>query len=432
MDRQGSGASTPLQETAHAHQDFTAAVARAANGGALRRLIGTLLEALAKAGRFDAAFISVVDRERSILRVDFTSTTGPEGLVPVGTNVPLPSDFPERAYLGVTRSVEDPQPDPDSRIAQSLGLRTYASVPVITADYRLFGMLCGASREPHEVTDDTVAVMEYFARLLVDQMARDAARSADRRARSAERRLSERMDFLAQAEHMLKTPLSVIGGWVEQLRAGTVPEADVPTVLATLSERVADLTTQVGRLLDEVASDVRTRHPSIEVRDLDEEVNALVRAFNGAAGAQRVVVHSGEHVVSPVDPALLAQVIAHLLDNSVKYSQPGTEIEVTVHRSGGRAHIVVTDQGVGLPEGVDIFAAFQRAPDGRAESATAGVGLGLHIVRNLLRAMRGEIVAEPRPNGATFIVTLPLAGTTDADPTAPGHGVDPDPGAAPT
>lgn len=400
----------PRAPTARA--DFTEAVIRAANGPALSQLIDTLLEALARSGGFDAAFVTVVDRQHDLLSVGYSSSHGPDGLVPVGTHVPLPPELPERAYTGVTRSREATVPDPDSRIARALGLRTYASVPIITADYRLYGMLCGASREAHEVTDDTIAVMEYFARLLVDQMARDASRASDERARIAERRLRDRIDFLAEAQHVLKTPLSVIGGWLEQLRAGTVPEADIPGVLDTLARRHDELTVQVERLLEEVAADVRARELRLEARDLGDEIGALIRAYNGAARGRRVRFRSVDQVVAQVDPTLLVQIVAHLLDNAVKYSEPHTTVEITVGRSGHAAYIAVRDQGIGLPDDVDVFAPFGRAhrPE---EERRPGVGLGLHIVRNLVHAMNGTIIAEANPDGgSTFTVTLPLTASS--------------------
>jgi signal transduction histidine kinase len=407
----GPASDTPRTPT---QPDFTEAVIRAANGPALSQLIDTLLDALARSGGFDAAFVTVVDRQHDLLSVGYSTSHGRDGLVPVGTHVPLPPDLPERAYKGVTRSREATVPDPDSRIAQALRLRTYASVPIITADYRLYGMLCGASREAYEVTDDTIAVMEYFARLLVDQMARDASRASDERARIAERRLRDRIDFLAEAQHTLKTPLSVIGGWLEQLRAGTVPESDVPGVLDTLARRHDELTVQVERLLDELAADVRARELRLEARDLGDEIGALIRAYNGAERGRRVIFHSAEQVVAQVDPTLLVQIVAHLIDNAVNYSEPHTMVDVTVGRSGHAAYIAIKDHGIGLPDDVDVFAPFQRARRPEKERRP-GVGLGLHIVRNLVHAMDGTIIAEANPEGgSTFTVTLPL--TASADP----------------
>jgi signal transduction histidine kinase len=106
---------------------------------------------------------------------------------------------------------------------------------------------------------------------------------------------------------------------------------------------------------------------------------------------------------------MLVQVVAHLLDNALKFSEPSTTIDVSIGRHGDRAHIVVQDKGIGLPEGVDVFAPFQRAPGAEARQ-TPGVGLGLHIVRNLVDAMNGEVLAESEPDrGAKFTVSLPLA-----------------------
>lgn len=374
-------------------------------------LIPTLLQALAGVGGFDAAFICAVDRTRGVLEVrDVHNAHSAE--VPTGVTVELPVGFPERAYLGVTRSAGDAPADPDSLIAQALGLATYASVPIITADYQLFGMLCGASRAPHQVSDDTVAVMEFFSRLIVDQMVRDAARHAARRAQTAEQQLRERAMFLAQAEHMLKTPLMIIDGYVDRLDRADVPAEERSAAMAMLRRNTRQLAVQIDRLLEEVKAEVRARdlHPVKD--DLLTATEALVTAHNQATGSRRVrfCPAADAPVWVDIDPALLDHVIAHLLDNAIKYSEPHVPVEVSVGEEPPWALITVTDQGIGLPDGIDVFAAFQRGQS-RATAERPGIGLGLHIVRNLLHAMGGEITAAPNPEkGSTFTVHLPLTG----------------------
>jgi signal transduction histidine kinase len=105
-----------------------------------------------------------------------------------------------------------------------------------------------------------------------------------------------------------------------------------------------------------------------------------------------------------VDPAALQQVLGHLIENAVKYSPDGGDITLCTFTANGEAYLEVADQGVGIPADVNLFAAFQRGE----EPDTAGTGLGLYIVRNLVEGMGGRITARRNPDkGSTFTVILP-------------------------
>ena len=121
------------------------------------------------------------------------------------------------------------------------------------------------------------------------------------------------------------------------------------------------------------------------------------------------------------DPSALHQVLGHLLDNAVKYAPTQSTIRVIGQRTPDGVAIAVVDEGPGLPDGVEIFDAFRRG-DPDQNGGAPGIGLGLHIVRNLVRAMGGSVGAAANPEGGTtFTVGLPAA---------PGPGRRPGPGAA--
>ncbi len=107
------------------------------------------------------------------------------------------------------------------------------------------------------------------------------------------------------------------------------------------------------------------------------------------------------------DRDALWQVLWHLVENAVKYSPHGGEIRIDARVDGPEMIIEVSDHGIGLPTGVDVFAAFTRGP--RSQVGTiAGTGLGLHIVRNLTSALGGTVTGtSSRDGGACFRVTLP-------------------------
>ena len=115
-----------------------------------------------------------------------------------------------------------------------------------------------------------------------------------------------------------------------------------------------------------------------------------------------------------VDDVLLEQVFVNLLENAAKHTPAGTPVEIGARALEDAVEVWVADRGPGLMPGSEarIFEKFQRGP-----GAAPGVGLGLTIVRGIVRAHRGEIRAEQRPGGgAIFRFTLPISGTP---PTVP-------------
>ncbi len=116
------------------------------------------------------------------------------------------------------------------------------------------------------------------------------------------------------------------------------------------------------------------------------------------------------------DPAELSVVFRNLLENAVKYSDDPVEVNVRVSANGdGRVSVEISDRGIGIPSGElrKIFQRFYRA--GRdVQRTAAGLGLGLFIVRNLVRRQGGKVVArsEGRGTGSRFVVTLRAAQQT--------------------
>lgn len=388
-----------------------AATVGASGTSSLERLVRPLLSALTEIGQFDAAYLTVVDWGRRQLEVRFVhNATGLD--VPEGHRIECPAGLAEKTFLGVTGSEDAGPPQLDGHVADGLGVADYVSVPIVTIQHRLFGTLCGANRARRHVADGTASVMEYFARLIVDHLARAEVARNQQRAALAEERLQDRAMFLADAEHELKTPLTVITGFVALLeeRSGGLSEPDAAAALAAINRNTQLLAEQVNRLLEEAMAEAKTRDLHLTAVDARDAIRPLIQAFAAASGGRdlRVDAEVGERV--SVDPAVLDQVLGHLLDNAIKYSSAETSITVRVRRAGPCVEIDVVDEGVGIPTDIDVFAAFQRGPADLVQGRV-GVGLGLHIVRNLTRAMGGEVIARRNADcGSTFTLRLPAAG----------------------
>jgi CheY-like chemotaxis protein/anti-sigma regulatory factor (Ser/Thr protein kinase) len=139
---------------------------------------------------------------------------------------------------------------------------------------------------------------------------------------------------------------------------------------------------------------VETSRPLIESRQHTLHVSAVPGAFFVDADATRI-----------------AQVFANLLNNSAKYSPPGSSITARVTREGHNAVVTITDNGVGIPQAMlsRVFDMFERV-DREAEVTPDGLGIGLTLVRRLVELHGGTVTAQSEGLncGSTFIVKLPL------------------------
>jgi signal transduction histidine kinase len=212
---------------------------------------------------------------------------------------------------------------------------------------------------------------------------------AEARATAAEDRLRSQTMLLAEAEHRLKTALAVITGWA-----------------STLEDRWIQL--DDGRkLLSDARAEIRLLDLAPVRLDLREVLEVNVATFHGLSQSH-VISHttaSDADVIVDVDPAALQQVLGHLLENAVKYSPTASTVTVAAKRDGDDVVIEVADEGIGMPDDIDVFAPFQRG-----DTAIEGTGLGLYIVRNLVRAMGGDITVADRPTGVGTCCTVRLPG----------------------
>jgi signal transduction histidine kinase len=179
--------------------------------------------------------------------------------------------------------------------------------------------------------------------------------------------------------------------------------------------------TLVDQLLLLARSDAGATLPQLPV-DLDDVVESAAAAM---APDARVPLDLDDVRPAQVtgDPALLEQVVRNLLDNAVTHASGS--VRVSLEQAAGEAVLTVDDDGPGIPEELrrEVFGRFARLDAGRAR-ANGGVGLGLAIVSEVVRAHRGSVVVLDAPGGgARLQVRLPLAVQPPPDPHPPGDQV---------
>ena len=243
-----------------------------------------------------------------------------------------------------------------------------------------------------------------FERLdLMEERARDAARSETERLRTA---------LLTSLGHDLKTPLTSIRGAIGTLRTSgeALSAAARADLLATAEEEAERLSRWIANILDIVrieSGEVRVRR---ELVDLAEAVEVAAERAGRAARRHIGIAAEGRVPQLRLDPLLLDQILANLLDNALKFSGPEGKVTVRMRREGPEAAILVEDDGPGIPPAdlPRIFDPFFRAS--RTDRVAAGSGLGLAICNGLVHAMGGRIQAESPVavgRGARLIVRFP-------------------------
>lgn len=221
-----------------------------------------------------------------------------------------------------------------------------------------------------------------------------------------------RRDFVANVSHELKTPIGALA-----LLAETIAMGDDPAIAQQLGERMVREADRLGRIIDDLldlslieAQETPTREP-VPVHVLLNDAVEHVQEAADLAGIPIVVAPVPADLLVRCDRRQVVSAIANLLDNAIKYSDPGEPVQLEARLDGERAAVSVRDHGIGIPSRdlERIFERFYRVDRARSR-ATGGTGLGLSIVRHVAQAHGGEVGVESREGeGSTFTLQLPIA-----------------------
>lgn len=289
--------------------------------------------------------------------------------------------------------------------------------PMLAAD-ELVGVL--ALERPHEAE----AFSEWDMRAVTLFATHAATAVSNSRRYERERQNVERLARMVEARdesvaamvHDLKTPLTAIMGFTQLLGDPDGLTASTRRDhLARIERAAVQLVEMIDGILDtasgEAGHDVR-RDP-VEVRQLVEDLVDLTgrMAERREEHTRPITLHCEEdEVLLRVDPTALRSIVVNLLENAVKYSPPGSPIDVTIDRSPTEVQIHVRDRGEGIPGGEieTIFERFRQRQTDPATEPSTGVGLGLYIVQSLVHAHGGRIDVDSREGeGSTFSVVFP-------------------------
>lgn len=368
------------------------------------------------------ALVSLVDRERQW----FKSKVGIDA-----TETPRRVAFCSHAILDPTNVLIVPDPHDDIRFADNPlvtsepKIRFYAGAPLVNPGGQALGTLCVIDRQPRNLDTHQIETLRALARQVIGQMElhkkyielRELASGLERNKNELERRNSEINTFYHTLAHELKTPLTAVREFVSIVMdqiAG--PISDVQhEYLGTAKVCCDQIRTHIDDLLD--MTRLETGKLALEQRcgSIAQVISLVVTASRSTAKEKQLVIR--EQVPSGLPPVFIderriAQALANLIGNAIKFTPPGGEIVVSARHAQDEGSVTVTvaDTGVGI-EPHHLERIFDRLYQVRSDDATirGGLGIGLSLCREIVRLHGRSIVVESAPGkGSNFTFSVPV------------------------
>ena len=222
-------------------------------------------------------------------------------------------------------------------------------------------------------------------------------------------------DFVSIVSHELRTPLTAIRGALGLVHGGVL--GDLPKeaneMIGVAENNTDRLISLVNDILDIAKLQAGKLDLVLEVVEMDKLLQEAVRVNESYAiqhGVTFCLVPEPEPLLVEADHFRILQIMANLLSNAAKFSEKGTEVEITLEQSDGSAVVYVKDHGRGIPfeHQAALFDQFTQVDNTDARER-GGTGLGLSICKTLVEMHNGEIGVESEPGkGSNFHFSLPL------------------------
>jgi PAS domain S-box-containing protein len=409
-----------------------------------------LIDLVGAAGRIERVAVAHVDPEQEPLLRQLQPGAGPERSLPEPAARVLESGHP-LIIPDVSEKLLGAAPEDAERVQliRALGIRSYLGAPLVARGHTLgaISFLTAGSGRRYGAADLALA----------EELAARAAIAIDNARLYAEvQKAGQAKDeFLAMLAHELRNPLAAIANASYVLDRIPPDDPQAERLRATIARQ----TDHLGRLVDDLLDVSRIQRGKIELRKSRVELAPvvrqaveMVRPLVEGRGHLLAVELPGQPVFLDADPTRLEQVLANLLNNAAKYTEPGGRIWLSVQieemgartedgrrqTTGGRREdegtalptsvlrplssvcISVRDSGMGIPPDVlpRIFDLFVQA-DRSLDRAQGGLGIGLTLVHRLVQLHGGSIEArsEGPGRGSEFVIRLPAA-TMEADGSA--------------
>ena len=222
----------------------------------------------------------------------------------------------------------------------------------------------------------------------------------------------QRREFVSSVSHELKTPMTTIAGFADGLLDGTIPMESAPKYLSIISSETKRLNRLVHQMLD--ISRMKDKKISLNSQfDATETLRVSITNLYSRMEKKELELHPE----IPEDPLIcrgngddIARVVYNILENAVKFADPGSRLDISLYKQNGKAYISITDRGETIPEEElpMIFDRFHKSDRSRSLDRD-GVGLGLYIVKTILDQMGEDIWVRSKDGETEFRFSLTIA-----------------------
>ncbi len=261
------------------------------------------------------------------------------------------------------------------------------------------------------LTRDQLRTLDAFANQIA--LAIERARLAEQTRQTEMLEITDKLQnaLLNSISHDLRTPLVSITGALSSLINDqlTLDESSRRSLIETASEEADRLNRLVGNLLDMTRLESGAMRVKRDACDLQDLIGSSLEEVGSRLDDRSVTVDVPDDLpLVSMDFVLIERVLVNVIDNGLKYSPPGSPIEIRAHMAGAFVEIIVADRGVGIPP-EDLTRIFDKFYRVQRPDNVNGTGLGLAIGKGIVDAHGGFISAENRPGGGTIItIALPV------------------------
>ena len=227
-----------------------------------------------------------------------------------------------------------------------------------------------------------------------------------------------RRDFVANVSHELKTPITTIRGFIETIQENEITDKAILDrfygIIVSESDRLTRLVNDILTLSHLENKQGNQKSEDSEEVIVGDEIQRIIDLLKQSAGEKNIVLsyEVETDLKIKINPDDFRQTMINLVDNAVKYTEPGGKVKVSAARRENRLWIEVEDNGTGIPKEdlPRIFERFYRVDKSRSK-ANGGTGLGLAIVKHIIQNNGGTIEVESTlGEGTVFKVQLPFKG----------------------
>jgi len=337
----------------------------------------------------------------------------------------------EQEQMIVPDTQDDPRFSCNPLVTADGGLRFYAGAVLRTRDGVPLGTLCVLDKKPRPegLTEQQQFMLTTMAHQVMSQIELRRALTDQEALNEALRRADQRKDeFLAMLAHELRNPLAPIVSAATMLSNFELQPSMVQRAADIIARQAGHMTSLIDDLLDVsrvTRGKVELEFVELDLKDVLADAVEQVRPLIEKHGHRLVLEAMPAPALVVGDRKRLVQVMTNLLSNAAKYTLEGGRIEVRLATRGALIDLTIRDDGIGMsPELIasafDLFSQGTRGLD----RSQGGLGIGLALVRSLLKLHGGEVTAaSDGPGcGSTFRVTLPLSSRAAA--AAPAIGTD--------